>query len=904
MSSPESARGAIIDSNKVVEGRPEKIAAKVNLAQKGIKFGIEEITEEIDDHKITRAFITVTAPKKKNQESQVYRVQIAEKNPQDKWNLSEGVEDMLNIDLTGRRAKVTGPHVKKKTPLSTTLRPGKVGLWKEERDFHVDNLKVYRQPEDRNWRQGKGDIEQSTRGAVMKKGLIMQGRETAQNLQALISVWTERKKDASPQQLTARTHKVHDQLLEMHQIDQFKDVNLDELRRTHLPLPESQQLAPEAPITPDRYRELLGGYRDTLGEENEVTLDSSQFVELLRYGDPRYQFTPEQVDKEQRGGPRLRLRSTDIDKKLLVYAKKAPFKYPVPTTDGPKEIPVNNEAVTFGYGQAATQEVQTWFDERRDHLLEQLGIEQSQLRLTKEGQLKILSNERVLEEVQAAVDKINKKATLAQARSGGKTPYESHAAARKREKEEGGYQEGDPKGRPPWEREAGPPGQEAQQAASTEGKKKKKKKKRKKKVKKPIAPIPPPPPPIPTPAEYDITVHPTEYDRTRSSIEMPRPETTTQFGERQGNFEPVYIDQQVIGQMTKYLSSDISQEIGGGLLGDLYEDPKTKQRFTRITGFVPDIHGKGSGGRYTFTPDSWTHINNEADKKGKKIIGWVHSHPYDYPPSPTGGEWDEFIIKNYFAQPEQLTLILGRGGSQDRKYALWRFYDDEVKFQDNLGITGGDPQRIHQKYNYASVTEVRQWRGEKAIHKGDYEPPVPPSTEQPRPSPEQIPLLSHRERLLAAADPIVDRLEALHQTPWMEHQKEKMSLLSPGDAQKLLTAYPFTLLHRGGDVALEFQATRIEPSDEPNNPGFHVDGHIRYTEKAQEDKGIRKDIGFTWRAGQGGLEAVAIIGDPDNSPTYDEQQLIKDKFSDPQALYEYQKSVISRRRGHRQRRPS
>lgn len=190
--------------------------------------------------------------------------------------------------------------------------------------------------------------------------------------------------------------------------------------------------------------------------------------------------------------------------------------------------------------------------------------------------------------------------------------------------------------------------------------------------------------------------------------ELPSPDQVTLLGERDERFEQVFVDSRVLQEMTDYLMSDLTQELGGGLVGHYREDPRTNERFTLISALVTDPHGKGTEGAYQFTPDSWARLNRIVDlrENDESIVGWVHAHPHDYPPVPSGA--DSFIMKHFFNLPEQSTLILGRGGSYDRKYALWRWQNNQGEFQNGIGVVGGDSEAIRENFKYFERGEVAE----------------------------------------------------------------------------------------------------------------------------------------------------------------------------------------------------
>lgn len=108
----------------------------------------------------------------------------------------------------------------------------------------------------------------------------------------------------------------------------------------------------------------------------------------------------------------------------------------------------------------------------------------------------------------------------------------------------------------------------------------------------------------------------------------------------------VFIREDVLFEIDKFLSIDKTKESGGVLVGNAYKTSEDLL-FIHITGFIIADHTDASVTRLTFTHKTWEVINEklEAEFDGKIILGWFHSHPGH---SVFMSEYDVFIQNNFF----------------------------------------------------------------------------------------------------------------------------------------------------------------------------------------------------------------------------------------------------------------
>ena len=114
----------------------------------------------------------------------------------------------------------------------------------------------------------------------------------------------------------------------------------------------------------------------------------------------------------------------------------------------------------------------------------------------------------------------------------------------------------------------------------------------------------------------------------------------------------VYIDEVVFDSICS--QGDNSQEVGGILVGDVFLDDGSP--YIVVDSVIDALYSKQGETEVTFTHATWEHVLGKMDSefKGKKIVGWYHTHP--------GfgiflSEQDEFIHNNFFGEAYQVALV-------------------------------------------------------------------------------------------------------------------------------------------------------------------------------------------------------------------------------------------------------
>ena len=117
----------------------------------------------------------------------------------------------------------------------------------------------------------------------------------------------------------------------------------------------------------------------------------------------------------------------------------------------------------------------------------------------------------------------------------------------------------------------------------------------------------------------------------------------------------IYIAQDVYRKIRKFTKTKLTNEAGGILVGHTIDQlGKTN---IMITGFIEAKHSEGTPTTLTFTHETWEYIHAEVAKKypGKKILGWIHTHP-DF--GIFLSDYDKFIHENFFNDENQIAYVV------------------------------------------------------------------------------------------------------------------------------------------------------------------------------------------------------------------------------------------------------
>ena len=127
------------------------------------------------------------------------------------------------------------------------------------------------------------------------------------------------------------------------------------------------------------------------------------------------------------------------------------------------------------------------------------------------------------------------------------------------------------------------------------------------------------------------------------------------MGERVEENKNIYISQSVYKEIHKFTNNKTTNESGGMLLGEIIEEfGKTN---IVISGFVEAKFCEATPTTLKFTHETWDYVHGEIERKhnGKKIVGWIHTHP-DF--GIFLSEYDKFIHQNFFSEDYQVAYVV------------------------------------------------------------------------------------------------------------------------------------------------------------------------------------------------------------------------------------------------------
>ena len=133
------------------------------------------------------------------------------------------------------------------------------------------------------------------------------------------------------------------------------------------------------------------------------------------------------------------------------------------------------------------------------------------------------------------------------------------------------------------------------------------------------------------------------------------PQNILPIGDRVEENKNIYILQSVYKEIHKFTQNKTTNESGGMLVGTVLEEfGKTN---IIVSGFVEAKYCEATPTTLKFTHETWEYVHKEIEKKhpGKKIVGWIHTHP-DF--GIFLSEYDKFIHQNFFNVDYQVAYVV------------------------------------------------------------------------------------------------------------------------------------------------------------------------------------------------------------------------------------------------------
>ena len=156
------------------------------------------------------------------------------------------------------------------------------------------------------------------------------------------------------------------------------------------------------------------------------------------------------------------------------------------------------------------------------------------------------------------------------------------------------------------------------------------------------------------------------------------------FGDGENNFDlKIFIKKKTLNDIDEYLSSDMNNELGGVIVGDIFVNEADK-KFILIDNLIIAKHSNSSLSRLTFTHETWDYINDVLEKTfpEKKILGWFHSHPGH---TVFLSNFDMFIQENFFNMDYMVAYVYDPT-IKERGFFLWR--NNKIVKADGYYVTG------------------------------------------------------------------------------------------------------------------------------------------------------------------------------------------------------------------------
>lgn len=133
------------------------------------------------------------------------------------------------------------------------------------------------------------------------------------------------------------------------------------------------------------------------------------------------------------------------------------------------------------------------------------------------------------------------------------------------------------------------------------------------------------------------------------------PQNILAVGDHVEENKNIYISQPTYKEIHRFTKNKTTNESGGMLVGTIIEEfGKTN---IVISGFVEAKFCEATPTTLKFTHETWEYVHKEIEKKhpGKKIVGWIHTHP-DF--GIFLSEYDKFIHQNFFNEDYQVAYVV------------------------------------------------------------------------------------------------------------------------------------------------------------------------------------------------------------------------------------------------------
>lgn len=180
------------------------------------------------------------------------------------------------------------------------------------------------------------------------------------------------------------------------------------------------------------------------------------------------------------------------------------------------------------------------------------------------------------------------------------------------------------------------------------------------------------------------------------------PQNMQLVGETGSDLKIIYIHQKVYHAIRRFSQGKTEHESGGILMGQVIN--KFGKGHLIIEGFVEAKYSKATPTTMTFTHETWNYVHHAIEKKhkGRKIIGWFHTHP-DF--GIFLSENDRFIHNNFFPEQSQVAYVVDPV-RQEEGFFLWG--DNQLEKSTGFYVFDENGKKIHleEKQEDYGVIEI------------------------------------------------------------------------------------------------------------------------------------------------------------------------------------------------------
>ncbi len=119
----------------------------------------------------------------------------------------------------------------------------------------------------------------------------------------------------------------------------------------------------------------------------------------------------------------------------------------------------------------------------------------------------------------------------------------------------------------------------------------------------------------------------------------------------------IFMTQHAYVRCCAHAGSDLSNEVGGALVGRWRADGGTGEQFIVVESALPARHTRQGSTYLTFTQDTLVALHDDLDERfpGKQLVGWYHTHPR------MGvflSSYDMWLHEHFFPQTWQVALVI------------------------------------------------------------------------------------------------------------------------------------------------------------------------------------------------------------------------------------------------------